>query len=128
MRIADQNYSGRTGASFSHLVAQAPVSDSSRAALRVLAQELTSAPRQIYSLRPFADLWSALSFNLVALVTTPAVNVFTRSLEHNADVVALELTHDNNAALSLVVKYAKISLSVPNPGSKPRRTSSQQQS
>jgi STE24 endopeptidase len=57
-----------------------------------------------------------LSFNLVVLVTTPAVNAFIRSVEHNADVFARDLTHDNDAALSLIVKYAKTSLYVPNPG------------
>lgn len=56
-----------------------------------------------------------LSFNLVALVSTPAINTFIRSVEHNADVFALDLTHDNDAALSLITEYAKTSLYVPNP-------------
>jgi STE24 endopeptidase len=56
-----------------------------------------------------------LSFNLVVLATTPAVNAFIRNVEHQADLFALDLTHDNDAAMSLIVKAAKVSLYVPNP-------------
>jgi STE24 endopeptidase len=57
-----------------------------------------------------------LSFNLVVLVTTPTVNAFIQSVEHNADVFALDLTQDKDAALGVIVKYAKAALYVPDPG------------
>jgi hypothetical protein len=57
-----------------------------------------------------------LTFNLVALVTTPPVNAFIQSIEHNADRVALDLTHDSEAAKTVIVKYAQVALYVPDPG------------
>jgi STE24 endopeptidase len=57
-----------------------------------------------------------LGFNLVVLASTPVVNAFIRNVEHQADLFALDLTHDNDAAMNLLFKYAKVSLYVPNPG------------
>jgi STE24 endopeptidase len=57
-----------------------------------------------------------LAFNLVVLATTPALNAFIRSLEHNADRFALDLTHDSEAAKAVILKYAKVALYVPDPG------------
>jgi len=57
-----------------------------------------------------------LAFNLVVLATTPAVNAFIRSVEHDADRFALDLTHDSEAAQSVILKYAKVALYVPDPG------------
>jgi STE24 endopeptidase len=57
-----------------------------------------------------------LAFNLGVLATTPAVNAFIRNVEHNADLFALDLTHDNDAAMSVIRKAAKLYWYVPNPG------------
>ena len=57
-----------------------------------------------------------LAFNLAVLVTTPAVNAFIRNVEHNADLFAIDLTHDNEAAMSVIRKAAKLYWYVPNPG------------
>jgi Zn-dependent protease with chaperone function len=57
-----------------------------------------------------------LAFNLVVLATTPAVNLFIRSIEHNADRFALDLTHDSEAAKTVILKYAKVALYVPDHG------------
>jgi STE24 endopeptidase len=57
-----------------------------------------------------------LAFNLVVLATTPAINAFIRNIEHNADRFALDLTHDSEAAKTVIVKYAKVALYVPDPG------------
>jgi STE24 endopeptidase len=57
-----------------------------------------------------------LAFNLVVLMTTPAVNAIVRNMEHNADRFALDLTHDNGAIRSLAVKYMEVALVVPDPG------------
>lgn len=56
-----------------------------------------------------------LTFNLVSLTTAPLVNAFIRDVERKADLFALNLTHDNTAALGLLANYAKVSLYVPNP-------------
>jgi STE24 endopeptidase len=57
-----------------------------------------------------------LTFNLAVLATTPAVNAFIRNVEHNADLFALDLTHDNDAAMSFIRKMAKVYWYVPSPG------------
>jgi STE24 endopeptidase len=57
-----------------------------------------------------------LAFNLAVLATTPAVNAFVRHVEHNADLFALDLTHDNDAAMSMIRKAAKLYWYVPTPG------------
>ena len=57
-----------------------------------------------------------LAFNLAVLATTPAVNAFIRSVEHNADRFALDLTHDGEAAKTVILKYAKAAQDVPDPG------------
>jgi STE24 endopeptidase len=57
-----------------------------------------------------------LAFNLAVLATTPAVNAFIRNVEHNADLFALDLTHDNDAAMSVIRKAARLYWYVPNPG------------
>ena len=57
-----------------------------------------------------------LAFNLAVLATTPAVNAFIRNVEHNADLFALDLTHDNDAAMSVIRKAAGLYWYVPNPG------------
>jgi STE24 endopeptidase len=57
-----------------------------------------------------------LAFNLVVLATTPAINAFIRNIEHNTDRFALDLTHDGEAAKTVIVKYAEVALYVPDPG------------
>jgi STE24 endopeptidase len=57
-----------------------------------------------------------LAFNLAVVATTPVVNAFIRNVEHNADLFALDLTHDNDAAMSVIRKAAKLYWYVPNPG------------
>jgi Zn-dependent protease with chaperone function len=57
-----------------------------------------------------------LAFNLAVLATTPAVNAFIRNIEHKADLFALDLTHDNDAAMSVIRKAARLYWYVPNPG------------
>lgn len=54
--------------------------------------------------------------SLVGLATTPAVNVFTRWGEREADRFGLELTRDNAAAARAFVKLQSSSLAVPYPG------------
>jgi STE24 endopeptidase len=57
-----------------------------------------------------------LAFNLVVLATAPPVNAINRSVEHNADLFALDLTHDSEAARTVILKYAKVTLYVPDSG------------
>ena len=57
-----------------------------------------------------------LAFNLAVLATTPAVNAFIRRVEHNADLFAIDLTHDNDAAMSVIRKAANLYWYVPDPG------------
>ncbi|MGQ9675288.1 MAG: M48 family metallopeptidase [Chloroflexota bacterium] len=55
---------------------------------------------------------------LVGLVTffgQPAQNTFSRYLEREADAYTLELTGDNEAYISALVKFGEVNLSDPNP-------------
>lgn len=58
-------------------------------------------------------LWLALS--LVLVLATPALNALSRGVEHESDVYALELTHDNDAAARAFLKLAQDNRSNPEP-------------
>lgn len=55
-------------------------------------------------------------FGIVSLFLTPAINIFSRNIEHEADRFGLELTHDNPAAASAFVKRFNEALGIPYPG------------
>jgi len=55
-------------------------------------------------------------FGIVSLVLTPAINSFSRNIEHEADRFGLELTHDNQAAATAFVKRFNEALGIPYPG------------
>jgi STE24 endopeptidase len=57
----------------------------------------------------------ALSLTLATLVVTPAANAFSRRAEHEADVYALEMTHDNDAGARTFLKLAQDNRSDPEP-------------
>jgi len=55
-------------------------------------------------------------FSLVSLVATPALNGFTRSIEHEADRFGLELTQDNHAAAAAFIQRQTEAMGMPYPG------------
>lgn len=55
-------------------------------------------------------------FGIVSLFLTPAINAFSRDVEHEADRFGLELTRDNQAAASAFVKRFNEALGIPYPG------------
>ncbi len=57
----------------------------------------------------------ALSLTLVSLAATPAVNALSRSVEHAADVFALDMTHDGDAAQRAFLALAQGNRSNPEP-------------
>ncbi len=57
-----------------------------------------------------------LIINILMLVGQPAINAVSRYEENEADRFALELTQDNNAFNSSMIKLHMTSLSLPNPG------------
>jgi STE24 endopeptidase len=58
-------------------------------------------------------MWLALS--LVMLLAQPGLNALSRNIEHESDVYALELTHDNDAAARAFLKLAQDNRSNPEP-------------
>lgn len=58
-------------------------------------------------------LWLALT--VVMLLATPALNALSRGVEHESDVYALEITHDNDAAARAFLKLAQDNRSNPEP-------------
>lgn len=54
--------------------------------------------------------------NLCMFIISPAINSYSRHVEHEADVFELELTKDNDAAVSSTVKLHQNSLILPSPG------------
>ncbi|MFQ5640389.1 MAG: M48 family metallopeptidase [bacterium] len=67
----------------------------------------------------FSDIASLplilLMFSLLMFFITPALNAFSRSMEHNADEFGLELTQDGPTAASAFGKLANENLSNPAP-------------
>ncbi|PJI07794.1 MULTISPECIES: M48 family metallopeptidase [Clostridium] len=68
------------------------------------------------------DILDVKSFPLIILiivlcttVSDPLYNAASRNLEHNADVFAVELTHDNEAGVNMFKKLAVKNLSVMQP-------------
>lgn len=57
-----------------------------------------------------------LIFSVVSLVALPALNAFSRGIEHEADRFGLEVTQNNDAAANAFVKLQKGVLGVPQPG------------
>lgn len=55
-------------------------------------------------------------FTLVFLVATPALNLVTQDIEHEADRFGLEMTQNNDAAAEAFVKLQTEALGVPEPG------------
>ncbi len=58
----------------------------------------------------------SLIFSLVFFVLTPAVFVFTRHIEHEADRFGLEITRDSRNAATAFVKLQEENLAIPRPG------------
>ncbi|MFQ5652649.1 MAG: M48 family metallopeptidase [bacterium] len=56
-----------------------------------------------------------LMFGLLMFLITPALNAFSRVMEHDADRFGLELTHDGATGASAFVKLANENLSNPAP-------------
>ncbi len=52
---------------------------------------------------------------LVAFLAQPAINGFSRQIEHEADVFALEITHDGDAGGRAFLKLAELNKSDPEP-------------
>ncbi|MFQ5617169.1 MAG: M48 family metallopeptidase, partial [Anaerolineales bacterium] len=67
----------------------------------------------------FSDIASLplilLMFSLLMFLITPALNAFSRTMEHNADEFGLELTQDGPTGASAFVKLANENLSNPSP-------------
>jgi STE24 endopeptidase len=55
------------------------------------------------------------SLTLLSLPAQPAIHAFSRAVEHEADVFALELTHDNDAGARSFLKLAAGNRSNPDP-------------
>jgi len=58
---------------------------------------------------------SLLLFGTLSFMAMPALNSFSRQVEHQADVYALELTHDPASFISAMEKLGRMNLSDPNP-------------
>jgi Zn-dependent protease with chaperone function len=56
-----------------------------------------------------------LAFGAVSLVAQPLVNAWSRTLEHEADVFALEVTHDNDAGARAFLVLGSQNRSNPDP-------------
>ena len=56
-----------------------------------------------------------ITLGLVSLVSTPAVNGYSRWVEHQADTFALELTRDNDAGARSFLKMGSQNRSDPDP-------------
>ncbi len=57
----------------------------------------------------------AVVLNTVVFVASPAFNVFSRAVEHQADVYALEITKDNDAGARSFIKLGSQNRSNPEP-------------
>jgi Zn-dependent protease with chaperone function len=53
--------------------------------------------------------------SVLSFLTTPALNLFGRSIEHDSDVFGLEMTKDGSAAATAFIKLANENLSNPSP-------------
>jgi Zn-dependent protease with chaperone function len=72
-----------------------------------------------WGVRDLADLASlpllASSLAVLLFLTAPIPNFVSRSMEHEADIYALEITHDNDAAARAFLKLAGVNRSDPSP-------------
>jgi Zn-dependent protease with chaperone function len=59
--------------------------------------------------------WLFLLIGLISFVLSPVLSSYSRSMEHDADIFALELTRDNEALASAFVKLAEDSKRDPRP-------------
>lgn len=57
-----------------------------------------------------------LLISVVMFVTTPVINWYGRSIEHDADIFGLEITRDNHSAATAFVKLQQQNLGNPRPG------------
>jgi len=57
-----------------------------------------------------------LLYGFFSLVFTPAENIFSQTLEHQADRFGLEITHYNHAAADAFLKLSRSNLGYPSPG------------
>ena len=57
----------------------------------------------------------AALMSLILFVSAPAYNAFTRGIEHEADVFALEITHDNDAGARSFIQLGSQNRSNPEP-------------
>jgi len=57
----------------------------------------------------------AIALSIVSLVVQPAVNAYDRSVEHEADMFGLEVTHSNDAAARAFIKLGSQNKSNPEP-------------
>lgn len=59
--------------------------------------------------------WLLLIASVIGFLLSPVVNCYSRSIEHNADIFALELTRRNEPLATAFVKLAEDSKRDPNP-------------
>jgi STE24 endopeptidase len=59
--------------------------------------------------------WLFLVIGVISFILTPVLASYSRSMEHDADIFALELTRDNEALASAFVKLAEGSKQYPAP-------------
>lgn len=59
--------------------------------------------------------WLMVVVSVIMFLLSPVTNGLSRHTEHEADVFALELTHDNAAFSTAFVKLAEDSKTIPNP-------------
>ncbi len=75
--------------------------------------------RHVFGVDQVGDVASlpllALLFSLLSFAAMPALNSYSRAVEHQADAYALELTHDNRSFISAMEKLAEVNLSDPDP-------------
>jgi Zn-dependent protease with chaperone function len=57
----------------------------------------------------------SLSLTVVTLLAQPGLNALSRGVEHESDIYALEITHDNDAAARAFLKLAQDNRSNPEP-------------
>jgi Zn-dependent protease with chaperone function len=56
-----------------------------------------------------------LAYQLVFLATIPGVNSLSRWAEYRADQMAMDLTHDNEAAIEIIKAYMGMAKEIPQP-------------
>jgi len=89
------------------------------AAYRTAGLVLTRCGRRLgfTALDDIASLPLILALTSVfSFLVTPAVNAFTRHVEHEADRFGLEITQTNHSAATAFIKLQTDTLSVPRPG------------